>query len=225
MLRLVSPFEHAPAPRRRLAVEWLESRDCPSSFMPTSTPSTDLSTAAPGTALTLTVSHTYLSGHNVHFTGAVSGPGAGNAMVEFQGEVSGLVVPNADGTFDFTATAAGLGNVLVGAVAGPNVVSNVASDPIANDAPVIVNFAVKQLDSTTYQFTGKVLDEYPAGLVVVFGGQPVSLQGQKATVQSDGTFSLTVTMAQGSADTGTADVQVQSDWWGASSDYAFALVS
>jgi len=226
MLRSVLPAERTHAPGRRLALEQFEPRDCPSSaFLATHTLPADLSTADAGTTLALTVSHTYLAGHTVHVTGTVSGSGAAGATIEFQGEVSGLATADADGNFDFVIGAEGLGGVLVGAVDGNSVVSNIASDPIVNDAPVIVNFAVKKLDSSTYQFTGRVQDEYPAGLVVLFGGQPVSLQSQRAVVQSDGTFTLTITMAQGSADVGTVDVWVQSDWWGASSDCAYAQVS
>jgi len=236
MFRLFSPSERPAATRRRLALEPLESRDCPSmimpieshdsasTFIPTHVLPADLSAATPGNTLNLTVSHTYLAGHDVHFTGAVSGPGAAKAMVEFQGEVSGLVSPNPDGTFDFVATADDLGNVLVGAVNGSTVTSNITSDPIANTAPVIVNFAVKHLDSTTCVFTGQVQANYPPGLVVYFGGAPASLLNQQAVVQSDGTFSLTLSMTQGAADTGNADVQVRADWWGAASDFAYVLV-
>jgi hypothetical protein len=236
MFRLFSPPEQPAASRRRLALEPLESRDCPSTltpieprdcpstFTPTHVLPVDLGAATPGNTLTVTVSHTYGTGHTVHVTGAVTGAGAAGATVEFQGQVSGLATPNPDGTFDFTATADALGNVLVGAVSGPNVVSNITSDPITNTAPLIQNFAVRKLDSTTYQLTGKVQDECAPGLVVVFGGQPVSLQGKMAVVQNDGTFTLTVTMAQGSADTGTADAQVQHDWWGAASDFAYVSV-
>jgi hypothetical protein len=243
MFRLFFPSEQPAAKRRRLALEPLESRDCPSTFTPTqvlpadpsaATPGStftpthvlpaDLSAATPGNTLNVTVSHTYLAGHDVHVTGAVSGPGAANATVEFQGQVSGLATANPDGTFDFVATADNLGNVLVGAVTGTTVTSNITSDPITNTAPVIVNFAVKHFDSTTCQFTGQVLGNYPPGLVVYFGGAPASLQTQQATVQSDGTFSLTLTMAQGDADTGNANAQVQADWWGAASNVAYVLV-
>ena len=244
MFRLFFPSAQPAATRRRLTLEPLESRDCPSTFtpahvlpadqsaaapgstfIPTHVLPADLSAATPGNTLNLTVSHTYLAGHDVHFTGAVSGPaGAAKAMVEFQGEVSGLVSPNPDGTFDFVATADDLGNVLVGAVNGLTVTSNITSDPIANTAPVIVYFAVQHLDSTTCVFTGQVQAKYLPGLVVYFGGAPASLLNQQAVVQSDFTFSLTLSMTQGAADTGNADVQVRADWWGAASDFAYVLV-
>jgi hypothetical protein len=243
MFRLFFPSERPAATRRRLTLEPLEPRDCPSTFttthvlppdlntvipgntfIPMHVLPADLSAATPGNTLNVTVSHTYLAGHDVHVTGAVTGPGAAGATVEFQGQVSGLVIPSPDGTFDFVATADNLGDVLVGAVNGSTVTSNITSDPIANTAPVIVYFAVQHLDSTTCVFTGQVQANYLPGLVVYFGGAPASLQNQQAVVQSDGKFLLTLSMTQGAADTGNADVQVRADWWGAASDFAYVLV-
>jgi hypothetical protein len=78
-----------------------------------------------------------------------------------------------------------------------------------------------------YQFTGRVTGSYVAGLTVVLGGQPQSLQDGSVTaiVQSDGTFSVTVNMVNGANDSGWACAMIVADGWGYSSNQANALVT
>jgi hypothetical protein len=232
MFGFCSPTKKAPArPARRPSLESLEARDCPSTFAATLLLPVDLygayaSQQSNGAAGPLVVkeSHTYGSSHNVNVSGSVSGPGAGGSLIEFEGPIDGVTTANADGTFSFTAPASYLGNLMVGAVNGGRVSSNVLQDAIADVAPTIVNFTCTKLNSTTYQFTAQVNYQAPAaGLMVSFGGGPLMLQNEAATVQTNGdlyTVTLTVDSTNGAADTGTATAQVVSDWWGLSSNVA-----
>ena len=86
------------------------------------------------------------------------------------------------------------------------------NDPSGNDpnlsgtqGPWISNFAVLELSGGTCRFTGIVTDDKPpGGLIVRFGGQPVSLANQTTTTATDGTFMLSLQMRTDGADTGTA---------------------
>ena len=190
---------------------------------------------------TVTFSHTMGAGHSIEVTGSLtagSGVTVANQVVEFQGQIVGYVVTDSNGHFDFTTNAANLGNI-DGAVVpednnGPGgtiepvagaVQSNVVQDTLADTAPVISNFAVEQVNYNEYQFTGTVTGSYVQGLTVTFGGQPLSLQGQKATVNTDGTFTLMVNMIHGADDNGMASAQILADGWGQSSNGATVLVS
>src|SRR5262249_53913269 len=138
MFCFFSPPEQARATRRRrLGLEELESRHCPSTFTPTAVLPVNLSNATPGNALNLTVRHTYGPGQTVQFTGAVTGPGAGGATVEFSGPISGLVTTDPDGTFAFTAPADAFGSELVGVVQGTAVLSNITLDPLAGNVSAL----------------------------------------------------------------------------------------
>jgi hypothetical protein len=225
-----------PAPavtRRRLMLESLESRDCPSQFMPMGSVPVDLNplyqtqqnSGGSHSPIVLNYSLSYGINHDVNVVGTVTGPGAAGAQIEFEGPINGIAITTSDGSFDFTTSAQYLGNLLAGVIQGSTVVSNIAADLVNNVAPVIQNFTWVKLDNTTYEFTGKVIDEHPGGLVVNFGGAPQSLQGKTAVVNNDGTFSLVVTMSNTSSDVGNADVQIAYDWWGATSQYAFMYVN
>ena len=120
MLRFFSPLS---ARRSRFArtfsLESLETRDCPSTFVPATIVPVDLNAAATaqqtnGAAgpYTVTMNYTFQSGQNIEITGAVSGLNAGGQTIEFEGPIEGFVTTNADGTFDFTTPAAYLGPVL-----------------------------------------------------------------------------------------------------------------
>lgn len=91
-----------------------------------------------------------------------------------------------------------------------------------NLPPEIVDFTVVRLSTGQYQITGRVIDEAPGGLVVTFGGVP-SAEGQAATTNADGTFSLTLTMQTDGSDTGNVSAVTQ-DSAGLSSNVATTWV-
>jgi hypothetical protein len=72
----------------------------------------------------------------------------------------------------------------------------------ANQAPQILDFAAEQVGNGLFVFTGRVVDENPAGLVVVFDGDCPTMQGQTVVVQSDGTFSFVVRLRTDGTDVG-----------------------
>ncbi len=95
----------------------------------------------------------------------------------------------------------------------------VPGGPVAtNRAPEIVDFTVVQIGPGQYRLTGRVIDENPGGLVVAFGGVPAA-EGQSATTNAYGTFSLILTMQTDGSDTGLVTASTQ-DAAGQSSDVA-----
>jgi large repetitive protein len=175
--------------------------------------------STPAPALTLTVS--YGTQHTVTLSGQVTDVDAGSLTVTFTGVVSGSVRTQSDGSFSYTAQASGLGNIQATTVDLWSQASNTAQVAVTNTAPVISGFTAVQGVNGYWTFSGTVTDEHPEGLVVRFGGLN-SLTGQKATVQADGTFSITVQLAAG--ETGTASAQT-TDWWGLDSNLALKYVS
>lgn len=81
-------------------------------------------------------------------------------------------------------------------------------DPIVEEpnlAPEIINFTGSQ-GPTVWTFEGWVIDEYPQGLVVIFGGV---LAGHTATVDADGYFSFSIILDDpfGVATAETTDIE------------------
>ena len=74
--------------------------------------------------------------------------------------------------------------------------------------PQIVDFAVARLASGQYQFTGRVIDEAPAGLTVWFSGIP-SADGQTATTSADGAFALSLVLRTDGSDMGNVSTVTQ----------------
>jgi hypothetical protein len=68
--------------------------------------------------------------------------------------------------------------------------------------PRIVDFAAVQVSGGLYTFSGRVLDESPAGLTVTFGGSPLTMNGVTITTESNGFFSVTKTLQRDGSDTG-----------------------
>ncbi len=71
--------------------------------------------------------------------------------------------------------------------------------------PVITNLAAKPGSNNDWTFSATVVDGKPGGLTVQFGGI-ADLLGQTATVQSDGSASITLRLEPGSSGTVTAEV-------------------
>ena len=232
----------SPVVSRRLGLESLEARDCPTTFY-TGPLSVDLvgaqqaqQTNGPAGPYTITMYYTQHGGQNMEITGSVTGPSPANQVIEFEGPIDGYTVTDSNGNFDFTTQTSYLGNLL-GAVVlpgpqGPNSPpppapapeSNVAQDILTDQAPVISTFTLTQLNGCTYELSGTVTGPAVQGLVVTFGGQVQQLQGQTAVVQANGTFALTVNMTQGTLNNGLITAQIMADNWGFSSNVASTLV-
>jgi hypothetical protein len=89
-----------------------------------------------------------------------------------------------------------------------------------SSAPVITGFQANRGSGNCWTFSGTVIDQNPAGLTVTFGGLP-SLQGQVATTNASGYFSLTVQLQPGECGMATAQT---TDWAGLQSNVATASV-
>jgi hypothetical protein len=195
-------------PTTRPFLEALEDRLCP-------TP-----------AITMTVN--YGANHNVTFFGRVVDPtaSAANLTVNLSGVVNGSTMTNLGGSFAFSGTASSLGTVTASCT-DANGDTGTRDLMLANAAPVIQNFNASMSGGDIWTFTGNVIDEHPEGLVIDFSQSGVAALRNETVpvmVQADGTFSLTIQL-NGRADDGTAVARIVSDWWGASSDQAWADVS
>jgi hypothetical protein len=73
--------------------------------------------------------------------------------------------------------------------------------PVDNP-PQIVDFVAWDGGGGHVTISGKVIDENPAGLTVYFSGPQAAINGQTVTTNSDGTFSLSVTLSTNGSDDG-----------------------
>lgn len=190
-----------PSPRfARPGLERLETRDCPSA---------------------LTMSLTYGPQHQVTLQGTLSGGASvANQPISFSGVVSGTAYTNASGNYSATLVAQSLGNALAQTADG---LSNVAQVAVNNVAPVINNFIASCSAANFWTVSGTVTDEYPAGLIVNFGGSVNSMYGATTTVQPNGTFSYTQQLTNNCNDNGVVTAQV-TDWWGLVSNVASSYI-
>ena len=69
-----------------------------------------------------------------------------------------------------------------------------------------MDFTAEEIGNGLFVFTGRVIDENPAGLVITFGGGVARVQGLTTVVESDGTFILTVRLNTDGTDVGTVSV-------------------
>jgi hypothetical protein len=77
----------------------------------------------------------------------------------------------------------------------------VVEEAPANQAPEIVDFNCEEVENGLFLITGRVVDEDPDGLVVTLGGG-TSAAGTTIVCNSDGTFSILVTLRTDGTDTG-----------------------
>src|ERR1700679_2270074 len=119
MFGFFTPATRRSSFARTLSLESLETRDCPSTFVPSTIVPVDLNAAAtaqqtngPAGPYTVTMNYTFQSGQNIEVSGAVTGPSPGGQTIEFEGPIEGFVTTNPDGTYDFTTPAAYLGPIL-----------------------------------------------------------------------------------------------------------------
>lgn len=108
--------------------------------------------------------------------------------------VLSTVIDDAQGTLSVTLDPGMVGSAAIGVEAvdtgglktGTTIGVEVVGD---NNTPQIEGFVADGGNAPTWVFSGRVTDENPGGRIVVFGGL---LDGQTATTNEDGTFSITV---------------------------------
>jgi hypothetical protein len=159
-------------------------------------------------------------GKNVILSGRVTDLDPGGRTVTFNGVVSGSVVTAPNGTFSYRTRASRLGDVRAVTTDVWGQTSATVTATLASANPTISNFQAEQGPQNCWTFSGKVTDESAAGLLVHLGGI-ASLTGVTATVQADGSFSVTVHLQPGEEGTATAQT---TDWWGLKSNVAADLV-
>lgn len=178
--------------------------------------STNTATATITDNLTITLKISVGRGKTVTLTGQVNDVDPGGLVVSFSGQAGGSTVTAADGSYSYTTTAAGLGNITA-TVVDEWFDTAAATAAIPNKAPQIVNFTASQGQSFTYTFTGQVVDEWAPGLVVTLNGIPPRIANVQVTVDPTGAFTWTVQLPAGEGGTVTAQT---TDWWGVASNVA-----
>lgn len=168
----------------------------------------------------LTLSVSYGAGRTVTLSGQVTDTVPGSLTVSFTGKVVGSVVTNSDGTFSGTFEASALGLISATVTNGLGFVSSASAVTLVSNAPVISDFVGVLQTGTMWIFSGRVTDEGHTGMIVRFDGL-ASLDGKTATVQANGTFSLTVQLQPNEEGTALAET---TDWWGLVSNEASFLI-
>jgi hypothetical protein len=168
---------------------------------------------------------TYNSRISVTIYGTVTDTSSSPAglLVLIAGQAIGVATTDANGNFSLTTNAIGLGNVRAWTVDGLDICSPTATLTLTAPPPVITNFAATEGSGQLFTFSGTVTDQNPGGLTITFGGIP-SLSGQTATVNSNGSFSLTIQLNSNGSDNGLALAQT-TDWWGLQSNLASTYVN
>ena len=185
------------SPTARLGVEQLESRYCPAAPVVTLTGVQELAT------------------HRVQLSGHVTDEFNSGLTITFSGAASGNTTTDSSGDFATNLNASQLGTLNANVSDQWSQAAQAATVTLTNSAPVIENFTGTCLDGSIWKFTGRVVDEVAAGLVVRFSGLS-AVSREMATVNSDGTFSLTVDL---SGQHGNVQCQV-TDWWNVDSTLA-----
>jgi hypothetical protein len=150
-----------------------------------------------------------LPGQKYRISGRVADETPANCGVVISGAATGVVLCDAQGNFERTFDVATPGQIQ--AVAGDG---QAQSWPcildLTNVAPTVDNFIAVGGPNDSWTFSGSVGDEAAAGLTVTLSGPP-GVQGATATVNANGTWSVTVTLAPGTSGNVTATV---ADWYG-----------
>jgi hypothetical protein len=147
-------------------------------------------------------------GKKFRVSGTVSDDTPGSCSVNLTGSANGSVGCDADGKFSAVFDVPLLGPTTAIATDGSQN-SDPADLTMANAAPSTTCKCVVGIGNTL-TISGVVTDEAPAGLTVVLTGSR-AVNGQSATVQANGSWSVSVTISPGSHGTVTASV---TDWYG-----------
>ncbi len=203
MRRWFGRARNAPKSQVRplLQLERLEDRNCPTAIQGggfSTVPQVVGFSAVP------------MTGQEVLLSGIVQDDNAATAVVNFSGEVSDCVTPNADGQFSLLTSAAGLGTVSA-QVSDPNGATSASvNTSIATPAPTIT-LSLDSIEGQTVTLSGLVGDMDPSSCQVTFSGAVSGL----VSVEANGTFLLQTPISQLGAVDATA-----TDAWGQTSNTA-----
>jgi hypothetical protein len=116
-----------------------------------------------------------------------------------------------NGQYSVTLTAVAPGTVTAAAADGS---SNTPSFTLTDATVAITSFSASEGTNHLWTLSGTV--DYSGrstmGLVVYFGGAPVSLANQMTAADGSGHFQLSLTLNGTSTDNGTASAQVVTPW-------------
>src|SRR5262249_17872582 len=161
---------------------------------------------------TITLTYTWQASKFVRVSGHVTDEFNSGLTVTFAGAASGSTTTDSNGDFAANLSVSQLGTLTASVSDQWGQAAQAASVTLTNSAPAIQNFIGTDLGGGIWQFTGRVIDEWAAGMVVRFSG----LVTNSTTVYSDGTFSLTVNLF---GQHGNVQCQV-TDWWNVDSALA-----
>jgi len=164
---------------------------------------------------TITLTYTWQGSRSVRVSGHVTDEFNSGLTVMFSGAAPRSTITDSNGNFAANLNASQLGTLRASVSDQWGQAAQAASVTLTNSAPLIQNFIGTDLGGGLWQFTGRVVDEWAAGMVVHFSGLS-TVSGETTTVNSDGTFSLTVNL---SGQHGNVQCQV-TDWWNVDSALA-----
>jgi hypothetical protein len=151
-------------------------------------------------------------GKKFRITGRVVDETPGRCGVTFGGVAAFGPSVGCDSEGNFTAIVSVPTLGQLSAVANDGQLNSAAAYKTLTNAAPTVSVGVSSGPNNTLTFSGSVGDECPEGLTVTLSG-PTGVQGASATVGADGSYSITVTVPEGTSGNVTATVV---DWYGAS---------
>jgi hypothetical protein len=185
----------------RLQLERLETRDCPAGL-------TLLGTAMPDCRFLL--------------SGQISDGPNEVVYIQFSGSVHGGTWTDESGAYSCEVTASSVDPIYATGWLDGLDVTGPAEFEFTNSAPQIAFTTVSNENTTFWTINGTVTDEFAEGMIVHFGGIR-SLRFETATVEADGTFSLTVSIPAEESDLAGISV-VTTDCWGVESNTACTIL-
>jgi hypothetical protein len=157
---------------------------------------------------TITLDVVYGEGLNVTLSGTLSG--GGYQLVEFSGAVMGSVWTDANGHYQVTYMAMGLGDIFARAMDGT---SNTASFTLTDMAPQLLSFSAVEGTDNVWTFSGTfTYFRYWESMTVMIYGVPmtISTAGQSTQGTANGYFELVRTLCGTQNDNGTVWAKVLS---------------
>jgi hypothetical protein len=148
-----------------------------------------------------------VAGQKFRIYGKVTDDTPATCGVTLSGATSGVVQCDASGNFDGVFDVATPGPAT--AVASDGQLQSAAVNLNLGNAAPTITMTITHGPNGAVTFSGKVTDEVPTGLVVTLTGGP-GVSGS-AIVLADGSWSTTITLAEGATGTATATV---TDWYG-----------
>jgi hypothetical protein len=170
----------------------------------------------------LSMSMTYGDGDSVTLTGTLLDIDKAGQTVVFTGVTSGSVVTDSDGNFSFTTEVDFVGAIDATVTDLWSQTSNTAEVVVQDAAPVIVTFSGVHQGGPLWYFSGTVTADDPSSVTITFGGLNGAVAGRTATVNADGTFSISFILRSNVRGTITA---IATDAFGQESQIAYFVVA